>query len=100
MVLSTYDIFERATPVLDIPILEYQYSYPGFIASSSCSPCSHRSFSSTVLFAEGSRVIDRAVTDTLCRCGRAALTLQQLIQRLRASSSCLTRQPCNKIDLS
>ncbi|KAG0576385.1 hypothetical protein KC19_5G076000 [Ceratodon purpureus] len=93
MVLSTYDIFERATPVLDIPILEYQYSNPGFIASSSCS------FSSTV-FAEGSRVIDRAVTDTLCRCGRAALTLQQLIQRRRASSSCLTRQPCNKIDLS
>ena len=74
MVLSTYDIFERATPVLDIPILEYQYSNPGFIASSSCS------FSSTV-FAEGSRVIDRAVTDTLCRYGseHELLSLQHFV---------------------
>lgn len=53
MISSTYEIFERATPILDIPILEYHYSYPGFIAVSSCSPCLRTYSASSAVFAEG-----------------------------------------------
>ncbi|KAG0576393.1 hypothetical protein KC19_5G076800 [Ceratodon purpureus] len=88
MTLSTYDIFDRGTPILDIPILEYQYSYPGFITSFTSTRC----LRTYLNFLNGVRKgIGRAVKDTFFRCGRAGYTSSLLSGEELFLASCLVR---------